>query len=150
MGNICRSPSAEGFFRWQLARAGLLETFEVDSAGTHSYHIGHPPDDRAIREAATFGVDIAGLRARKIAVQDFERFDHIIGMDRHNLGILQRLAPPAPRASLSLMMQYAPESAFDEVPDPYYGSQRDFSLMCQLLEDATAGLLEALTGGTGR
>jgi protein-tyrosine phosphatase len=145
MGNICRSPSAEGFFRRHLERTGLAEHFVVDSAGTHSYHVGHAPDERAVREAAKFDVNIASLRARKVDIGDFSRFHHIIGMDRNNLDILTRLAPSQSQAKLSLMMQFSSQPAPAEVPDPYYGTQSDFTYMCQLLDTATRGLLEHLS-----
>ena len=146
MGNICRSPSAEGFFRLHLERSGLAERFQVDSAGTHGYHVGHPPDERAIVEAAKFGVDIGHLRARRVRAADFSDFDHIVAMDQHNLGVLQRMQSGPSRAALSLMMDHAREPGPREVPDPYYGAQSGFTLMCELLDDATAGLLEKLAG----
>ena len=145
MGNICRSPSAEGFFRLHLERAGLAGRFEVDSAGTHGYHLGHPPDERAVAEVAKYGVDIAHLRARRVGEEDFSQFDHIIAMDQDNLDILERMQPLASRAALSLMLAHARQPGPREVPDPYYGAQSGFALMCELLDDATAGLLETLT-----
>lgn len=149
MGNICRSPSAEGFFRMHLERAGLAGSFQVDSAGTHGYHVGHAPDERAVLEAAKYGVDIGGLRARQVREEDFLRFDHIVVMDRHNLEVLQRMRPQHSRAALSLMMEHAREPGVHEVPDPYYGAQSGFTLMCELLDDATGGLLEKLAGRPG-
>lgn len=146
MGNICRSPSAEGFFRHHVRAAGLLDAFTIDSAGTHGYHVGSPPDHRAIEEAAVHGIDIAGLRARQVDAADFHRFDLIVGMDRGNLSLLRRMAPPGAPARLSLMMEHAPEAGAVEVPDPYYGSQADFAYMCQLLDDATLALLNVLRG----
>lgn len=145
MGNICRSPTAEGFLRSKLERSGLRIT--ADSAGTHDYHIGHPPDERAVREALTFGVDLSGLRARKLVPADFTRFDLILGMDRNNLRLIHQMRPVAATASTGLMMDYAPELGFAEVPDPYYGAQEDFSLMCRLLDVATANLLARLERG---
>ena len=142
MGNICRSPSAEGFFRMHAERAGLISSLAIDSAGTHSYHIGHPPDHRAIAEAANFGVDISTLRARKVEPTDFQRFDHIIAMDHDNLRILERAAPSGSAAHLSLMMDFGDARNVTEVPDPYYGTRRDFVYMCELLDQATAGLLD--------
>ena len=144
MGNICRSPSAEGFFRHHLQRSELADRVSVDSAGTHSYHLGNSPDHRAIQAASHFGVDLGGLRARKITTDDFRAFDRIVAMDRDNLASLERLAPMDARARLSLMMEYAQTPGPDEVPDPYYGSQQDFVYMCELLDDATRGLLGRL------
>jgi protein-tyrosine phosphatase len=144
MGNICRSPSAEGFFCHHLKNSSISAEVSTDSVGTHSYHIGHAPDSRAIKEAELFGVDISGLRARKISIEDFEHFDLILAMDRHNLSLIEQLKPSHSRAKLALMMEYAPTEGREEVPDPYYGSQADFTLMCNLLDLATRNLLHRL------
>lgn len=144
MGNICRSPTAEGFFAHHLARSSLAGKVEVDSAGTHSYHLGNPPDARAIREAANHGVDISGLRARKLKADDFERYDLIIAMDQVNLDGIEGVAPTQARAEVRLMMSYDPEAGYAEVPDPYYGEQDDFTLMCGLLDSATRKLVAEL------
>ena len=144
MGNICRSPTAEGYFRHHLAKAGKGERFTVDSAGTHGYHVGHPPDSRASETAARRGVDLSALRARRVTAEDFGKFDLIIAMDEDNLRLLREL-DPGEGAELALMLEYAtgPE-AIREVPDPYYGGQDGFEHMCDLLDDATAGLLDQL------
>lgn len=144
MGNICRSPAAEGFFRHHLARSPLAGKLHVDSAGTHSYHLGCPPDERAIREAAGHGVDISDLRARKLCSEDFERFDLIVAMDEVNLDGIRRVAPANAHAVSKLMLAYDPDAGYHEVPDPYYGEQRDFALMCELLDSATRKLLAQL------
>jgi protein-tyrosine phosphatase len=141
MGNICRSPTAEGFFRHHLQQSALCGRIGVDSAGTHGYHLGNRPDERAIGAAAGFGVDLADLRARRITAGDFETFDRIIAMDRDNLADLGRLAPAGRHARFGLMMDYASGAGPAEVPDPYYGSLRDFAYMCELLDRATRGLL---------
>ena len=141
MGNICRSPSAEGFFSHHLSKSGIRDRVGTDSAGTHSYHLGYPPDSRAIAEAGRFGVDISALRARRIKDSDFEQFDLILGMDHHNLSIIDAMRPEKSRADTGLMMDYEPASGLEEVPDPYYGSQQDFKLMCDLLNEATRNLL---------
>ena len=141
MGNICRSPSAEGFFAAALDQSPYKELVSIDSAGTHSYHIGHSPDPRAVETAAAFGVDIAHLRARKVRTADFHDFDLIIAMDRSNLEDLRYQQPPESKAHLSMMMTYHPEQHPNEVPDPYYGGIDGFTYMCKLLESATAGLL---------
>lgn len=145
MGNICRSPSAEGFLRHHLAARGALERFRIDSAGTHGYHIGHAPDPRAVSEARAFGVDISGLRARRLSVDDFANFELIIGMDDHNLEIIESLKPAGSGSRTALMMEWASGSDYREVPDPYYGEQADFNLMCRLLDDATASLARELS-----
>ena len=142
MGNICRSPTAEGFFRNHASQAGLTDSLMIDSAGTHGYHLGHPPDGRAVAEARKFNVDIAGLRARRVEASDFERFDHVIAMDHDNLRMLEQMAPKNARARLSLMMNFAGPDKPLEVPDPYYGSSADFVYMCELLDRATAGLIK--------
>lgn len=141
MGNICRSPSAEGFFRHHLSGSSVQPLIDTDSAGTHSYHLGYPPDSRAIAEAEGFGVDISQLRARKVTADDFGQFDLILGMDRHNLQILDQMQPAGARGQTGLMMDYASDTGYSEVPDPYYGGQSDFQLMCELLDKATANLL---------
>lgn len=144
MGNICRSPSAEGFFIHHLEGSSISDKVITDSAGTHSYHIGNSPDSRAISEAGRFGVDISGLRARKISATDFEQFDLIVAMDTHNLRLIEQLQPAHCRAKLALMMEYAPSEGREEVPDPYYGTQADFTLMCNLLDLATKKLMQLL------
>lgn len=144
MGNICRSPSAEGFFRHHLGNSRISELVTADSAGTHSYHVGYPPDSRAIAEAGRSGVDISTLRARKIRIDDFEEFDLILAMDHHNLSLIEQLRPDSAKARTALMMEYAPTEGVNEVPDPYYGSQQDFTLMCKLLDRATRNLLVEL------
>jgi protein-tyrosine phosphatase len=150
MGNICRSPSAEGFFERQLRGSSIAEQVSIDSAGTHSYHIGHAPDPRAIETGLQFDVQIAQLRARKVTTTDFHNFDLIIAMDRNNLADLQAIRPADSSAELKLMLAWHPEhqsggqsgAEVDEVPDPYYGGMHGFVHMYELLEAATAGLLK--------
>ena len=149
MGNICRSPSAEGFFLHHLKDSKLQDTVGADSAGTHSYHLGYPPDSRAIAEASRFGVDIADLRARKVLADDFNRFDLILGMDEHNLQLIDQMDTGNSRAATGLMMNYAPDTGYREVPDPYYGSQSDFTLMCELLDKATRALVSHIESELG-
>jgi len=141
MGNICRSPSAEGFFASALQKSNYKEQISIDSAGTHGYHVGHAPDSRAVATAANFEVDISALRARKVCVADFDNYDLIIAMDRNNFEDLQRIRPKGSKATLKMMMQYHPEAHPDEVPDPYYGEIDGFTYMCKLLQSATQGLL---------
>ncbi len=144
LGNICRSPTAEGVLRHLLtAEAPQLEV-EVDSAGTGDYHIGDPPDVRTQRAAAVRGIDLSGLRARQIVPADFVNFDLILAMDRQNLGILQALRPKASTAELKLFMDYAGLPACREVPDPYFGDAADFERVLDLVSAASRGLISEL------
>ena len=140
-GNICRSPTAEGVFRHAVASAGLEQKILVDSAGTHGYHVGHPPDRRAQSAAAQRGYDIAGLRARQVTGQDFVEFDYILAMDLDNLSDLRRLALAQHHDKLNLFMDYSSARRGDEIPDPYYGEAQGFELVLDMAEDAAAGLL---------
>jgi protein-tyrosine phosphatase len=144
MGNICRSPTAEGVFRRILADHADELDVEIDSAGTHSYHIGEAPDRRAIDAARRRGIDLGGLRARVVSDADFERFDLILAMDRDNLDLLQRRAPPRFQQRIRLVMEFAPESYAREVPDPYYGGAKGFEEVLDLLEQASHGLVREL------
>jgi len=144
MGNICRSPTAEGVFRKHLAEAGLEERVGVDSAGTHAYHVGEAPDPRAQRAAALREVDLSPLRARRAAAIDFERFDYIIAMDRENLSSLQAICPPGQEHKLRLFLSYAEHFGTEDVPDPYYGGAAGFDRVLDMVEAASAGLLETL------
>lgn len=143
MGNICRSPTAEGVFRHLVAEAGLEERFEIDSAGTHAYHVGEPPDKRALQAAARRGFSLESIRARRVAPEDFERFHHIIAMDQDNLVMLQEQAEAGQREKIRLLLEFAsgPET---EVPDPYYGGATGFERVLDLVEDASRGLLDML------
>lgn len=143
MGNICRSPTAEGVFRKLLAEEGDGLVVEVDSAGTHGYHVGSPPDARAMRAAQRRGLDISRLRARKVAPEDFERFDLVLAMDEENLAILSRLCPPERSSSLKLFLEYGTLGERN-VPDPYYGGDNGFEHVLDLIEDASRGLLREL------
>ena len=146
MGNICRSPAAEGFFARHLQDSRFQDLISIDSAATHSYHIGNAPDPRAIQVGAQYDVDISQLRARKVRSTDFNDFDLIIAMDHHNIADLQAIQPGGSTADIKLMMAYHPENSphkqSDEVPDPYYGDIDGFVTMYELLELATAGLLK--------
>jgi protein-tyrosine phosphatase len=143
MGNICRSPTAEGVFRHHVAEAGLDHLFEIDSAGTHAYHVGEPPDRRAQEAATRRGFSLVDIRARRVAEDDFERFRHIIAMDEDNLVMLREQADPAQRDKIRLFLEFGsgPET---EVPDPYYGGAKGFERVLDLVEDASRGLLELL------
>lgn len=152
MGNICRSPAAEGFFRHHITAAQKDHLVHIDSAGTHGYHIGHAPDPRAIRATSAYGIDLGALRARQLSEQDFHRFDLIIGMDEQNYLALNQLNQAAgARARVLRMMEFS--SRFDtiaDVPDPYYGEQEDFDYMCELLDESCKGLLQRLEQFKGR
>jgi protein-tyrosine phosphatase len=144
MGNICRSPSAEGVFRQLVAERAPTFPIEIDSAGTHDYHIGHPPDRRAQAAARRRGLDLSGLKARVVEAADFDRFDLIVAMDAHNRDHLVAHAPSGHRARVRLMMEFAPSAHAYEVPDPYYGGENGFEEVLDLLEEASRGLLETL------
>jgi protein-tyrosine phosphatase len=144
MGNICRSPTAEGVLRAHLERAGLAASVEVDSAGTLGYHAGEPPDGRAQKAAAKRGYDLSRLRARRVKDADFLRFDMILAMDRDNLASLKQVCPPAQHDRLGLFLEYARNFADEEVPDPYYGGPEAFEYVLDLAEDAATGLIEVL------
>ncbi len=144
MGNICRSPSAEGVARSLFDRAGLAAQVDLDSAGTHGYHVGEPPDQRARQAAARRGYDLAPLRARQVSDADFSRFDLILAMDRANLSALSRRCPAEERHKLRLFLDYAHNWREDEVPDPYYGGDAGFERVLDMIEDAVHGLIEDL------
>lgn len=144
MGNICRSPTAHGVFEQMVEDAGLSHLIEVDSAGTHAYHVGNPPDPRAQKTALGRGVDLSPQRARKAAQDDFERFDYVIAMDQDNLNNLLTLAPQEHREKLHLLLDFAPELGVREVPDPYFGGTRGFDKVFDLVRDASHALLETI------
>ncbi len=143
-GNICRSPTAEGIFIKKAADAGLAGRFLIDSAGTHGYHVGEPPDPRTQNVAKARGYDLSGLRARRFERDDFDRFDLVLAMDHDNRAFLSRLCPPSGEPKLKLMMEYACNYTAPEVPDPYDGGPEDFEMVLDMLEDATEGLLETI------
>lgn len=150
MGNICRSPTAEGVFRrLVLARAPGLDV-EIDSAGTHGYHVGDPPDSRAIAAARRRGIDISALRARMVEERDFARFDLIVAMDRLNREVLLDRSPDAYRSRIRLLTEFAPASEGEDVPDPYYGGTVGFERVLDLVEEAATGLLDEVLARSGR
>lgn len=144
MGNICRSPTAEGVFRAQVKAAGLSDRITTDSAGTHGYHIGDPPDPRSIKAAVARGIDISDLRARMVRFDDFERFDLVLAMDRQNHEALTTLYKSEMPERLRMFMEFAPELRRSEVPDPYYGGAAGFDHVLDLCEAASRGLLTHL------
>jgi len=142
MGNICRSPTAEGVFAKHVLDAGLQDTIGVDSAGTHAYHIGETPDPRAQKIALARGFDLSELRARRVVAEDFAKFDYVLAMDNDNKQNLEALTPEVDQQHLSLFMEFAPHSDVLEVPDPYYGGPLGFERVLDLIEAASKGLLE--------
>jgi protein-tyrosine phosphatase len=144
MGNICRSPTAEAVLRDRLNRKGWADRVLLDSAGTHGYHVGAPPDPRAIEHAARRGYDLSGLRARRVAAGDFERFELILPMDDVNLADLQQRCPPAFADRLWLLLEaaaYPVQPARRDVPDPYYGGPAGFEQVLDLVEGACDALI---------
>ena len=144
MGNICRSPTAEGVVRYFIKYNDLGGVVEVDSAGTHGYHVGEAPDGRTQRAASVRGYNLSQMRARKVARQDLDYFDLILAMDKSNLDNLRRMAPPEEKGKLRLFMDYSKSFDDDEVPDPYYGLGHGFDLVLDMVEDAARGLVDEL------
>lgn len=141
-GNICRSPTAEGVMRAKVESAGLASAILIDSAGTHDYHVGEAPDPRSQQAARRRGYDLSAQRARQVSQADFERFDLVLAADLRNLAVLRRLCPPELQHKLALMLD--PLGSGREVPDPYYGGERGFDHVLDLLEAACDGWLERL------
>ncbi len=141
LGNICRSPTAQGVFESMVGAAGLGRALGADSAGTHGYHIGKPPDARATEAAARRGIDLTRYRARRAEAADFETFDLILAMDRENRRALERLVPEGRRDRLRLFLDFAPETGLRDVPDPYYGGRDGFERVLDLIEAGSRGLL---------
>ncbi len=140
MGNICRSPTAHGIFQTLVDEAKLGDVIEVESAGTHNYHIGNPPDLRSQDTARNNGIDLSGLRARRFLSQDFDDFDYLIGMDKNNLVDMLSIKPEHYTAKVGLMLEYSDKYQQVEVPDPYFGND-GFDLVFDMVSDASAGLL---------
>lgn len=144
MGNICRSPTAEGVFRAKVKAAGLEDQLEIDSAGTHSYHVGKGPDPRAQQAALTRGYDLSDQRARQVAEGDFSHYDYVLAMDRDNLAGLMQRCPAEYRHKLHLFLDFSRQYTGQEVPDPYYGGPRGFDTVLDMVGDAADGLIEHL------
>jgi protein-tyrosine phosphatase len=142
LGNICRSPMAEGAFRAAADRSRL--DVIVDSAGTASYHLGDPPDYRAIATTRDYGIDIGRQSARQIELKDFHRFDHIIAMDRANLMVIKARAPRDATAQVSLLLDAVPDREGQSVPDPYHGTPEDFRSTFALITEGVAALIARL------
>lgn len=144
MGNICRSPTAEGVLRHMLRESRLDERVEVDSAGTHGYCSGEAPDPRTQQAASRRGYDLSGIRSRKVALQDLEYFDLVLAMDRKSLESLRVVCPSDQSSRLALFMDYSTHFIEQDVPDPYYGSGQGFDLVLDMVEDASKGLIESV------
>lgn len=144
LGNICRSPTAEVVFRTRAGRAGVQERVHVASAGTGDWHVGMPPDRRAIAHAAKRGYDLSALRARQVSAEDFARFDWILAMDRSVLRELTALQPASFAGRLGRFLDFAPHTGLRDVPDPYYGGSGHFERVLDLVEHASDGLLAHL------
>lgn len=145
LGNICRSPTAEGVFRKKVADAGLTEQIFIDSAGTSAYHVGEPADQRSSQVAKEFGYDLSAIRSRKLVAEDGEKFDLIIAMDKANLNDMESLISSAYHDKLKLFLaDYGSDNSTDEVPDPYYGGSQGFVNVVRLIEDASDALLAEL------
>ncbi|ODR97366.1 phosphotyrosine protein phosphatase [Methyloceanibacter superfactus] len=148
LGNICRSPMAEGVFRRAAEEAGLLHLFEIESAGMGDWHKGEPPDHRAQKAARARGIDISGQAARKVEIEDFDAFDLVLAMDASNVADLYDIAPHAARHKIRRFLEYAPYGETYDVPDPYFGGPEGFDHALDLIEAAAQGLLADLTAET--
>ncbi len=148
LGNICRSPTAEGVFRNMIAGTPLENTVEIESAATHDYQVGAAPDARSIDHAARRGVDLTPIRSRQIETSDFRRYDFVLAMDESNLAHLRAMSPDRYASKIELFLNYASNKVQDqtrlEVPDPYMGNAQDFERVLDLVEDGCAGLVQHL------
>jgi len=144
MGNICRSPTAEGVFRKVLSERAPELDVQVDSAGTHAYHVGEAPDPRARRAAERRGVDLSAQRARRVTEQDFAHFELVLAMDELNRVTLLEICPPEYQGRVRLLLEFAPHLGRNDVPDPYYGGSNGFEYVLDLVEEAATGVLEHL------
>ncbi|MFM8576978.1 MAG: low molecular weight protein-tyrosine-phosphatase [Limnohabitans sp.] len=146
MGNICRSPTADGVMRHQVAARHWQHWIEVDSAGTHAYHVGEAPDARSQQHARQRGYDLSMLRARQLVAEVFERSDLVLVMDWDNLALAEELCPPAQRHKLRRLTEFCLRHDSPVVPDPYHGGAQGFEHVLDLVEDACEGLLQHLAG----
>lgn len=142
MGNICRSPTAEGVFRDKVRQAGLTNKVQIDSAGTHGYHVGNPPDGRAQEAANKRGYDLSDLRGRQVSAADFEKFDYILAMDKDNLALLRKQCPPHLQHKVRRLLSFSTRFPNLDVPDPYYGGRSGFDQVLDMVEDAADGLIK--------
>ncbi len=144
MGNICRSPTAEGVFTQLVHKRNLTHLFEIDSAGTHDYHIGKAPDARSQKAAKERGIELSHLRARQVEPEDFENFDYVLAMDKDNYSILIHSCPEPYQDKIKFFLEYAPHLGIREVPDPYFGGAHGFERVLDMVEEASQGFLTAL------
>lgn len=144
MGNICRSPTAQGVFEKLVNEHELADRIVIDSAGTHAYHIGESPDARASQAALRRGIDLSSQRARRVSPADFEQFDYVLAMDSSNYADLSDLCSPEDSPKLRLFLEFASVPGTTEVPDPYYGGSTGFERVLDLIEEASVGLLESI------
>lgn len=142
MGNICRSPTAHGVFRQLVIEEQLTDFIEIDSAGTHAYHVGNPPDSRAQQTARSRGIDLSDLTARQVKSHDFELFDYVLAMDHDNFHGLRAICPAGKEDRLHMFLDFAPALKVKEVPDPYYGGASGFEKVFDMVDEASRGLLE--------
>lgn len=142
MGNICRSPTAHGVFEHLVNAAELSQSIEIDSAGTHAYHVGNPPDARAQETANKRGFDLSHLKARQVEENDFEYYDYILAMDKDNYALLEQACPDQFKSKLSLFLDFAEDHPLSEVPDPYYGGTKGFENVFDMVNAASLGLLD--------
>lgn len=143
LGNICRSPTAEGVMQHKLNQRGWNKRFMIDSAGTAAYHIDKAPDPRSIQAARSRGISLSHLRARQVCAADYAQFDYILAMDKHNYSHLCALKPAGTKAQVALMLSYG-DRGYSEVPDPYYGDGDGFEQVLDLLDNAIEGFLQQL------
>jgi protein-tyrosine phosphatase len=141
LGNICRSPTAQGVFESLIKDQGLGDTVTADSAGTGAYHLGQPPDGRATAAAALRGIDLSRYRARQVVMEDFHDFDLVLAMDRSNHGAMSRIVPDGRADRLGMFLDFAPDLGIDDVPDPYYGGEGGFERVLDIIEAGSRGLL---------
>lgn len=145
MGNICRSPTAHAVMQDKVNARGLTKQFDIQSSGTHAYHIGEPPDLRSQQAAKKRGIDMHKLRAQKLAITDYDTYDWILAMDKKNIELIHYWSPEKPMSKIDLLMSFAEKfSAIDEVPDPYYGKKSGFDTVLDLVNDACEGLLKCI------
>lgn len=142
MGNICRSPTAEGVFRKLIEDQSVDQNIKIDSAGTHAYHVGEAPDKRAQSAAHNRNIDLSKLRGRKFTSTDYHDFDYLLAMDQSNYSHMQSIDPGDGKAELSLLLDFATQSSEREVPDPYYGGDRGFERVLDMIQDGSEGLLK--------
>jgi protein-tyrosine phosphatase len=150
LGNICRSPMAEGVFRRVAEEEGVADRFEIDSAGMGEWHIGQAPDTRAQAAALNRGMDISTQSARQVTQADFDRFDLLLAMDGSNFAELTQLAPKSARHKVRRFLDYAPHLSTQDVPDPFYGGSEGFDHALDLIEEAARGLLAELLAAEAR